>query len=183
MSSSSLRRALALFTLTALTASAHVARADDTCPLGSTERREAEFTWCEPSVCDSDIACPKGSICRPVPLCVEIGAIDAGSSEAGGARLLVRQRCGANKACPQNTTCSEKGRCITLGQADKAGLTNLSPTSSAASGSASAPTPSEAPKKACGCDVPGRSGTGFAGAMLALAGVVAVGARRRARAQ
>jgi len=168
---SSLRTALALLTVTVLTASANVARADDTCPLGSTERREGDFTWCEPSVCDSDIACSKGSICRPVPLCVEIGAIDAGSSDAGGARLLVRQRCGANKACPQNTTCSEKSRCITLAQADRAGLTNPSAT----------PASAEAPKKACGCDVPGRSGAGSAGALLALAGVVAVGARRRAR--
>ncbi len=178
---SSLRTALALLTVTALTASANVARADDTCPLGSTERREGDFTWCEPSVCDSDLACPKGSLCRPVPLCVEIGAVDAGGSDAGGARLLVRQRCGLNKACPQNTTCSEKSRCITLGQADKAGLTGGSPTSSATTAATAPTAPTEAPKKACGCDVPGRSGAGSAGALLALAGVVAVGARRRAR--
>lgn len=173
---SSLRTALALFTMTVLTASATTAHADDPCPLGSTERREADLTWCEPSICDADISCPKGSVCRPVPLCVEIGAVDGGG-EAGGARLLVRQRCGLNKACPQNTTCSEKSRCITLAQADKAGLTTLSPNASAT------PTTSDAPpKKACGCDVPGSSrNTGGAGVLLALAGVVAISARRRAR--
>ncbi len=173
---SSLRTALALLTMTVLTASATTARADDTCPLGSTERKEADLTWCEPSICDADISCPKGSVCRPVPLCVEIGAVDAGGSDAGGARLLVRQRCGLNKACPQNTTCSEKSRCITLAQADKAGLTTTS------SSATPTPTTGEAPpRKACGCDVPGRSGAGGAGVLLALAGVVAVSARRRAR--
>ena len=39
----------------------------------------------------------------------------------------------------------------------------------------------EAPKKACGCSVPGARGAGATSALLALLGVVAVGARRRAR--
>ncbi|HSO34503.1 MAG TPA: MYXO-CTERM sorting domain-containing protein [Labilithrix sp.] len=173
---SRVRVALVLLTLTAATATAGRARAEDTCPLGSTEKKETGFTWCEPSVCDADNQCPTGSICRPVPLCVEIGALDAGSSDAGGARLLVRQRCGANKACPQNTTCSEKSRCITLAQADKAGLTSASGAASAA-----APGAAEAPKKACGCSVPGARGAGATSALLALLGVVAMGARRRAR--
>ena len=172
---SSLRTALGLLTLTIVIASARTAHADDTCPLGSTERREADLTWCEPSICDADISCPKGSVCRPVPLCVEIGAVDGGG-EAGGARLLVRQRCGLNKACPQNTTCSEKSRCITLAQADRAGLTTASSNASATPSTTDAP-----PKKACGCDVPGRSRAGSAGVLLALAGVVVVSARRRAR--
>lgn len=175
---SSLRTALALLTMTVLTASATTAHADEPCPLGSTERREADLTWCEPSICDADISCPKGSVCRLVPLCVEIGAVDGGG-EAGGARLLVRQRCGLNKACPQNTTCSEKSRCITLAQADKAGLTTLSPNASATPTITTTDAP---PKKACGCDVPGSSRTtGGAGVVLALAGVVAISARRRAR--
>lgn len=154
---SMLRRVLALLTVTALTASATSAHADETCPLGSIEKHEGDVMWCEPSVCDNDLACSKGSVCRPVALCVEIGALDAGGSDARGARLLVRQRCGTNKACPQNTTCSDKNRCITLAQADRAGLTTVSAAASAgASAAASAPpTGAETPKKACGCDVPG----------------------------
>ena len=174
---SPLRLVLALLTATALSTVAATVRADD-CPLGSTEKHEGDFTWCEPSVCDSDISCPKGSICRPVPLCVEIGALDAGASDAGGARLLVRQRCGANKSCPQNTTCSDKSRCITLAQADKAGLT----TASTGAASSASPAATDPPKKACGCDVPGKQrDAGSAGALLALAGAVVIGARRRAR--
>jgi hypothetical protein len=167
------RGALVLLTLIATTSIAGLARADDTCPLGSTEKKEAGFAWCEPSVCDADPQCATGSVCRPVPLCVEIGAVDA-----GGARLLVRQRCGANKACPQNTTCSEKSRCITLAQADKAGLTSVG-----GDASASAPGAAAAPKKACGCSLPGARDAGRTNALLALLGAVAmVGhARRRAR--
>ena len=103
------------------------------------------------------------------------------AQERCGQRLLVRQRCGANKSCPQNTTCSEKSRCITRAQAERAGM--LTP--SAASG-ASAPATggaSEAPKKACGCHVPGTSGGERGGAALAMLGVLAIAIRRsRARA-
>ena len=177
---SSFSLALGAFVVVSVMATAGVARAEDQCPLGSIERNEAGFTWCEPSVCDADNQCATGSICRPVPLCVEVGALDAGKGDAGGARLLARQRCGANKACPQNTTCSEKSRCITLAQADKAGLTTKSGPSAAASGSAS-PSSGDAPKKACGCHVPGTRGGELAGGVLAMLGLVAVGARRRAR--
>jgi hypothetical protein len=163
----------------AVIATAGTARAQEQCPLGSTERVETGFTWCEPSVCDADNQCPTGSICRPVPLCVEVGVVDAGKSDAGGARLLVRQRCGENKACPQNTTCSEKSRCITMAQADKAGLTTKSGPSAAAS--AAGPGSTDAPKKACGCDVPGTHGGELAGGLLAVLGLVTIGARRRAR--
>ena len=157
----------------ALLTASRVARADDSCPLGSTEKTEAGFTWCEPSVCDGAAACPPGSVCRPVPLCVEIGTLDAGSP--GGARLLVRQRCGANKSCPQNTTCSEKDRCVTRAQADKAGLLVLTD-----AGAAPAAEGAAAPKKsACGCSTPGAHLGEGEGGVPALLALVALGARRR----
>lgn len=176
---SSCSRALGAFVVISVMALAGVARAEDQCPVGSTERTEAGFTWCEPSVCDADNQCATGSICRHIPLCVEVGALDAGKGDAGGARLLARQRCGANKACPQNTTCSEKSRCMTPAQADKAGLNTKSGPSAAAS--AAGATTNEPPKKACGCDVPGTRGGELAGGVLAMLGLVAIGARRRAR--
>lgn len=176
MSSFSLLRGLGV--VVAVMALSGAARAEDQCPLGSTEKTETGFTWCEPSVCDTDSQCATGSVCRAVPLCVEVGALDAGKGDAGGARLLARQRCGANKSCPQNTTCSEKSRCITLAQADKAGLTKKSAPSAAAS---AGPGSGDAPKKACGCDVPGTRGGELAGGVLAMLGLVVIGARRRAR--
>src|ERR1043165_3471270 len=104
--------------------SAATANAQEECPLGSVQKSEGGKTWCEPTVCETDINCATGSICRMVPLCVEVGVLDpkAGANADGGTKLLVRQRCGEGKSCPQNTTCSEKTRCITLAQADKAGL-------------------------------------------------------------
>ena len=177
MSSSSF--ACRLGVVLAVMAVAGAARAEDPCPLGSTEKTEGGFTWCEPSVCDADSQCATGSICRAVPLCVEVGALDASKGDAGGARLLVRQRCGANKSCPQNTTCSEKSRCITRAQADKAGLAAASPNAAAAPSATAAP--GDPPKKACGCDVPGTRGGELAGSVLAMLGLVVIGARRRAR--
>jgi uncharacterized protein (TIGR03382 family) len=159
-----------------LTATAE-ARADDDCPLGSTQKSESGQTWCEPTVCDQDNQCATGSVCRPVALCVEIGALDQapGAKSDAGQRLLVRQRCGADKSCPQKTTCSDKGRCITRTQAEKAGL--LAATSAADAGGA-APAGDSA-KKSCGCHVPGGTGGGTGAAALAMLGLVAIGARRR----
>lgn len=149
------------------------ARADD-CPLGSVEKSESGATWCEPTVCDTDTNCSTGSVCRPVALCVEVGVLDKNAKTDGGQRLLVRQRCGADKSCPQNTTCSDKGRCLTRAQADKAGL--LAPSASASATTAS----SEPPKKSCGCHVPGTAGGEWAGSALGLLGLAVVAARRRA---
>lgn len=157
------------------------ALAQEECPLGSTQKSEGGQTWCEPTVCDQDTNCPTGSVCRPVALCVEIGALEQapGVKSDAGQRLLVRQRCGADKSCPQKTTCSDKGRCITRAQADKAGLT-----AAAGTGDAGAAAPAAAePKKACGCHVPGTSGGEPFGAALAMLGVLAVGARRRTRSR
>lgn len=156
------------------------ARAQEECPLGSTQKSESGQSWCEPSVCDETAPCPAGLVCRPVALCVEIGALDQapGAKTDGGQRLLARQRCGANKSCPQKTTCSDKGRCITVAQADRAGLSKPSSTTAPAEAPAA-----DAPKKACGCDVPGSSGGALGGGALAMLGLVAIAARRRARAR
>ncbi|MDB4938260.1 MAG: hypothetical protein JWP87_5232 [Labilithrix sp.] len=161
---------------------AREARAQEECPLGSTQKSENGQTWCEPTVCETDTNCPTGSICRPVPLCVEIGALDQapGTKTDAGQRLLVRQRCGAGKSCPQRTTCSEKSRCITRAQADKAGL--LTPSAAASNGAGTAPKDeTEAPKKACGCSIPGAARVDLAGAALAMLGAVVVVGRRRTR--
>lgn len=170
-----LRVALSIGLSASLFAIAGGARAEDDCPLGSSQKTESGETWCEPSVCDTDTNCPTGMICRGVPLCVEIGVLDV--KKDGGQKLLARQRCGADKACPQKTTCSEKSRCITRAQADKAGLTSASGPSSAAP-----PATSDAPaKKACGCHAPGSAGGGPLGGALAVLGALVIGARRRAR--
>lgn len=160
-----------------------VARADDECPLGSVQKSERGETWCEPTVCDNLTNCPTGSLCRPVALCVEIGTLTEppGTKSDAGQRLLVRQRCGADKSCPQRTTCSEKTRCITRAQAERAHLVSVpggGGSAASAAPAASAASPSSAPKKACGCDVPGSSGGGLGAGALALLGIVAVIARR-----
>lgn len=157
------------------------ARADEECPLGSVQRSESGETWCEPTVCDDAAPCPSTLICRPVALCVEIGTLPQapGTKSDAGQRLLVRQRCGADKSCPQQTTCSDKGRCITREQAERAGLLTA-----AAASSATAPPPAAASKKSCGCNVPGSSGGGFASSALGfLASIVVVARRRRAAAR
>ena len=150
---------------------ASTAGAQEECPLGSTQKTEGGSTWCEPTVCATDTNCATGSICRPVPLCVEIGALD----KDAGQRLLVRQRCGAGKSCPQNTTCSEASRCVTPAQAQKAGIL----AAGAASGAAGGAAPTETPKKSCGCHVPGTAGGELAGGALALLGALVLSARRR----
>jgi MYXO-CTERM domain-containing protein len=179
--SSHVGRLLAVVSVTlGVIGTAGTARADDECPLGSTQKSESGATWCEPSVCDQDTQCPTGSVCRPIALCVEIGTIEnktPGILSDPVRRLLVRQRCGADKSCPQKTTCSDKGRCITRAQAEKADLSASAP---AADAGAAAPGTS-APKKACGCHVPGTSGGERGGAALALLGMIAIGARRRSR--
>lgn len=171
-----------LVVVLAILGTASSAQAQEECPLGSTQKSESGQTWCEPTVCDLDDQCPTGSVCRPIPLCVEIGTLDQapGVKTDAGQRLLVRQRCGADKSCPQRTTCSEKGRCITRAQAEKAGLT-ASPGAGGDAGATSGAAAS--PKKTCGCHVPGTSGGELGGAGLALLGAIAIGARRRARSR
>ncbi len=163
----------------AITSSAGVARAEDHCPLGSSEKTESGFTWCEPSICETDTQCQTGSVCRPVALCVEVGTVDAGTKGAGGPRLLARQRCGAAKACPQSTTCSEKSRCITRAQADQADKPTSVPSSAASAAPSGA---SDAPKKACGCDLTATARSGYAsGALVLVVAMVLIGRRRAHR--
>ncbi|MBX3188851.1 MAG: hypothetical protein KF819_17665 [Labilithrix sp.] len=148
----------------------------DDCPPGSIPKSEGSAQWCEPSVCDSDAQCRAGEVCKPMPLCVQIGTIvpaGATTARATGERLVATHRCGADKRCPDTTTCSEKSRCISRAQADKMGL--LAPSASTAS-----PEPA---KKSCGCRVPGGSSEGSIGIVLALAGgSLAIQMRRRRRA-
>jgi hypothetical protein len=168
--------ACACASICALVLAPSLAHADVECPLGSVMKTDNGQTWCEPTVCEVDHQCPTGSVCRPVPLCVEVGVLEQSpaTSDDAGQKLMVRQRCGADKSCPQRTTCSDKSRCITRAQAEKANL--LAP-----AGAASAAPAPEPPKKACGCHVPGAAGGQVGGAGLAMLGAIAIGARRRAR--
>jgi len=158
------------------------------CPPGSVSKEENGQTWCEPSLCDSDAQCKPGEICRLIPLCVQVGAMEKRPGVAdAGQRLMVTQRCAPDQTCPQTTVCSEKTRCVSREQADKMGvLTVKSTPAGSASGAASAtPTSSaDAKKSSCGCHVVGESG-GARNASLGLAAVaLAFGAaslRRRRR--
>ena len=159
-----------------------VASAQEECPIGSVQKTENAQTWCEPTICATDTNCATGLICRPVALCVEIGALTPGAKDAGQ-RLLVRQRCGEAKSCPQNTTCSEASRCVTKAQAEKAGLLTAGAASGAPPGKGDAPS-ADPPKKSCGCHVPGASSGSLAGSALALlAGLVVVTRRRSSRSR
>jgi MYXO-CTERM domain-containing protein len=167
-----------------------LAHADDECPLGSVLRTENAQTWCEPTVCDVDSQCPTGSLCRPVPLCVEVGVLEPGAAPAAaaakddaGPKLMVRQRCGADKSCPQRTTCSEKSRCITRAQAERAGLLTAGAASGAAStGTTGTSSAGEPAKKSCGCRAAGSRGGERDATALVLLGMIAIVARRRTSA-
>lgn len=170
--------------LVAATGTARVAHAQTDCPPGSTQKSESGFTWCAPSVCDTDAQCGGGEVCRPIPLCVQVGKVDpkgAGMADAGE-RLVATQRCGADKACPNTTVCSDKSRCISRDKADRLGLLAAAAPGGSASAGADSATPSAEPaKKSCGCHVPGaRSGEPLALALATL-GAVVIAARRRRR--
>src|SRR5262245_11420464 len=129
------------------------ARAEVECPPGSRQKSSGASTWCEPSVCASDVQCAPGEVCKPVPLCVEIGAAKGAPGLAdAGALLMARQKCGLEKKCPQATTCQEHPVCVARAEAEKMGLLGAVPSASPA-GSASASAPSA--KKSCGCRVVG----------------------------
>lgn len=161
--------------------SPRVASAQEDCPVGSVQKTENGQTWCEPTICATDTNCATGLICRPVALCVEIGALAPGAKDAGQ-RLMVRQRCGEAKSCPQNTTCSEASRCVTKAQAEKAGLLTAGAASGAPQGKGDAPS-ADPPKKSCGCHVPGASSGTLAGSALALLAGLVIVARRRSRSR
>lgn len=131
------------FALVGLSARAALAAPPEDCPPGSVGKDESGFQWCEPTVCITDADCLGGKqVCRPMPLCVEIGNLN---DAASGKRLSVHNKCAANKECPAQTTCLEGNRCIDRDAADRMGILVLD-----------AGAPPEPPKKSvCGCSVPG----------------------------
>lgn len=151
-----------------------LAYADD-CPAGSKMKSENGFSWCEPSVCLNDTNCSPAEVCRPVPLCVEVGKLDERNSTKDAAqRLVATQRCAPDETCPSTQTCSKMSRCVSKAQADKMGMA----TAPGASASSAAPAGGEAKKSSCGCLVVGTHGSDGA-ALLGLAlAAVAIGSRR-----
>ena len=152
-----------------------IAWADD-CPAGSKLKTEGGFSWCEPSVCLNDGNCSPSEVCRPVPLCVEVGKLEPGTprsprSEDAAQKLVATQRCAPDETCPSTQTCSKMSRCVSKAQAEKMGMA-LPPPGATASHEA------EPKKSACGCSVVGSPGgdvMAFAGLALAAA---AIGSRR-----
>jgi hypothetical protein len=159
------------------------AAADQDCIAGARPKTEGAFTWCEPALCLSDAQCSSSEVCKPVPLCIEIGNVspDAGKADAGGQRLAVTQTCAPDKTCPQNQTCSVLPKCISKAAAERMGLLSTAPS---AAGSASAGSSGgDAKKSSCGCDVPGRSTGALPGALALALGlaVLTVRGTRRSR--
>lgn len=159
-----------------------IAFADD-CPAGSSMKTEEGFSWCQPSVCLNDGNCGPQEVCRPVPLCVEVGKLDAKQQAKDAAqRLVATQRCAPDESCPSTQTCSKMSRCVSKAQAEKMGMATA-PGASASAGGA----PADAPKKSgCGCAVVGSRAHGSERAALLGLGlaVAAIGSRkihRRAR--
>lgn len=144
-------------------------------------KTEEGFSWCQPSVCSNDGNCGPQEVCRPVPLCVEVGKLDAKQQAKDAAqRLVATQRCAPDESCPSTQTCSKMSRCVSKAQADKMGMTSA-PGASASAASA----PADAPKKSgCGCSIVGAHRSGRAdviGLGLALAAVGSRKIQRRAR--
>jgi MYXO-CTERM domain-containing protein len=156
------------------------------CPPGSVGKEEGTFAWCEPTVCRTDADCMGGDrVCRSLPLCLQVGALDPDASLKGGAspdaakRLVATGRCAPSEPrCPSDSTCSDMMRCLSRADAQRMGV----PEPAAPKPSASAAPVSETgkPPPRCGCDVPGaRTSAGGAGLLLAALGLVAAGRRRR----
>jgi len=180
----SLRRRLALASVFAFTAASFVsstASAEQDCLPGSRQKTEGKFTWCEPALCVTDAQCSGGEVCKPVPLCIEIGNVspDAGKGDAGGQRLAVTQTCAPDKTCPQNQTCSLLNKCLSTTAADKMGLLSTAP--SASGSAATLGGGGDAKKSSCGCDVPGMRTGGFLGALALTIGFAAITAVRTRR--
>ena len=135
-----------LFVVAALLLVTSTASAADTfveCPPGSTKKEEGTYSWCQPTVCDSDPQCSP-NVCRPVGLCMQVGSLNKPGEPDGGARLIATQICQEDKQCPTQQTCSLMKRCVTQAQADKIAA------------NPPATTTTEAPKKSsCGCSVIG----------------------------
>jgi hypothetical protein len=158
-------------------ATALPAHAED-CPPGSIHRSQDGYGFCEPTVCLNDGQCNPNEVCRPVPLCMQVGKLTSDAATLGdaSARLVVTQRCAPDKSCPQTTVCSDLSRCVSKAAAEKMGLL----TTTAASASA-APASAAGEKKSCGCRAVGArtESTTAASALLGVAlAAVALGRRR-----
>jgi hypothetical protein len=160
----------------ALVLVASAARADD-CPPGSVFKSQEGFSWCEPTVCTNDGQCSPAEVCRPVPLCMQVGTVQSDAAALGDAskRLVVTQRCAPDKTCPQTTICSDLGRCVSKAAAEKMGILGAAPSAAPAPGGGG----TTANKSACGCDVPG-STPGGSRALALLGASVAVSVLARA---
>jgi len=168
-------RALTLPLVLAFSLLSAAAFADVDCPVGTKKKTEGPNEWCEPVVCLTDAQCGAGEVCKPVPLCIEIGTVKNAAGQDAGQRLMARQHCGPDRACPSSTTCLDGSRCISKAEADKLGLLAPAPSASAAA----PPAPSD---KKCGCSVvgaPSSSGAIWASLACAALGAVAIAARRR----
>jgi MYXO-CTERM domain-containing protein len=151
-----------------------VAFADVDCPAGTKKKSEGTNEWCEPSVCLTDAQCLPGELCKPVPLCVEIGTVKGtATSPDGGQRLMARQKCGPDRSCPASTSCLDGLRCITKPEAEKMGML-----SSAVPSASSAPA---AEGKKCGCRVAGAPSPAAPSLLLASVAIAALAGRRRRR--
>lgn len=150
------------------------ARAEGDCPPGSLHKAQEGFTWCEPTVCETDAQCGAGEVCRSVALCVQVGRVDPSRAALsdGGERLVATQRCAPDKTCPQTTVCSDMKRCLERSDAEKMGLLATGPNASAAEA------PAAGAKKSCGCAVPGAA-RGSWSSLLGAALLALVAARRR----
>lgn len=152
-----------------------VALADVDCPAGTKKKSEGANDWCEPSVCANDAQCLPGEVCKPVPLCVEIGTLKGSATQPdAGQRLMARQKCGPDRSCPASTSCLDGNRCLSKADAEKMGLLGAAAAPSASAGAASGET------KKCGCRVAGAPSSSTY-ALLAGAVGIALLARRRRR--
>jgi MYXO-CTERM domain-containing protein len=157
------------------------------CPPGSVGKEEGSFAWCEPTVCRTDAECLGGDrVCRPIALCLQVGALDpdaslkAGPSEDAEKRLVVTGRCAPSEPrCPADATCSDMGRCVARAEAQRLGL--LAPAAPNASASAASTSDTGKPPPRCGCDVPGVRAPSRAAALVALGVGLALLVRRRRR--
>ena len=168
---------LALPVLAFSLVSTTIAVADD-CPPGSLARAQDGYSFCEPTVCQTDVQCNPEEVCRRVALCMQVGSLGVDAATLGGAaakRLVVTQACAPDKSCPQTTTCTDMGRCLSKANAEKLGILTAK----------TAPAP-ETAKKSCGCGVVGTAHTS-GGVLAALAGVLVATTRaargRRARSR
>ncbi len=182
MKTALLTAALASSLLLATRAHGEVATVPTDCPPGAVGKATGAFGWCEPTVCQNDVQCPGGQVCRAVGLCVQVGSVAADPSakpstrDASGDRLVATGRCGPDGECPKDTVCNRKERCVDRAVADR-----MAPLAAPSAAALPATTPAaDGGGKKCGCDVPGsRAMSPSALALGSLALAALVGRRRR----